>query len=281
MVKNQFFLIVLCVVTGLLIHPYVSDADSGGAFLRHFKFHSTEGPVTLHSDISEEFTGDHSRHALLVWNYYKKTFSRSPGNRIILYYTKDHGLYDNILKRYPSITLKGARQVTANWTGECREWFIMPFVVPDYGTQLHEISHDFLYATYPASENFPWFKEGSGMYYESGIFNAQGKLVIERPMGSYHSLFKDWAMKKQVIPLAVLLRMPKNDYYRADYTKTYSQSMMIFFYLTNRHPETMAKVFAGINDRTISNNELLVNYIIRLTGKKLGELEREYIEYGR
>jgi hypothetical protein len=271
---------ILFLLAGFIAFPVPSGAESGSETGRHFRYHAADGPVSLHSDIGDEFTRDHARHARQVWDYFKKTFRQSPGNRVVLYYTKNQELYDKILKRNPSIVLKGARQVTANWNADHREWFILPYTVPDYGTQLHEMSHDFLYATYPASEDYPWFKEGSGMYYESGMFNATGGLVIERPLPSYHALFRDWAARKQVIPLGPLLRMPKNDFYRADYTKTYSQSMMLFFYLMEKHPATMKEVFAGINDGKISSNEKLIGVILKSTGKKIGEMEKEYVEYG-
>lgn len=276
--RKTIFIFLVCAAASAL--PVSSGADTAGGFDRHFRYHSAEGPVMLYSDISDEFTKNHARHARLVWDYYHRIFSRPPGNRIILYYTKDQKLYDKILIRYPTITMEGARQVTANWTGKYREWFIIPYTNPDYGTQLHEISHDFLYFTCPESENFPWFKEGSAMYYESGSFRADGNLIVERPLPSYHQLFRDWAEKRQLIPLGTLLRMERNDFYRADYTKTYSQSMIFFFYLAERHPETLKKVFSGINERKIRSGSVLMEYIIRNTGKNVTGMEREYIDYG-
>jgi len=277
-VRKTIFIILVCASAFAL--PVSSGAGPAGAFNRNFQYRLVDGPVALYSEISEEFTKNHARHARLVWDYFRKTFSRSPGNRIVLYYTQNQKMYDTVLKRYPAIVMKGARQVTANWTGEFREWFIVPYADPDYGTQLHEISHDFLYFTCPESENFPWFKEGSAMYYESGSFNADGNLVVDRPLPSYHKLFRERAEKKQLIPLGTLLDMPGSDFYRADYTKTYSQSMIFFFYLAERHPETLKKIFSGINNRKILNASGLAECIILSTGKKVAEMEREYIYFG-
>ena len=173
--------ILLFIIAGALAFSLRSDADSS-LFHMYFTYHAIDGPVAVHSDISDEFTKKHAHHARLVWDYYQKTFSRSPGNRIVLYYTKNQNLYDKILKKHPTIVLKGARQLTVNWEKDHREWFIMPYTDPDYGTQLHEISHDFLYCTCPGMDHFPWFREGSAMYYESGTFNDKGELVINEPL---------------------------------------------------------------------------------------------------
>jgi len=56
--------------------------------------------------------------------------------------------------------------------------------------------------------------------------------------------------------------------------------MIFFFYLMEKHPETMREVFAGINSRTITGNEQLVNFITRSTGRQIAQMAREYVEYG-
>jgi len=62
------------------------------------------------------------------------------------------------------------------------QWFIVPYVIPDLGTQQHELSHTFLFFTYPPAEDHPWIKEGTGMYFESGELNRSGNLSVTTPM---------------------------------------------------------------------------------------------------
>jgi hypothetical protein len=73
-----------------------------------------------------------------------------------------------------------AREVAACWNlykDAAWTYFIIPFQTPDFGTQLHEISHIFLQNLHPDAESFPRLKEGSGMYFESGSFDALGNFI--------------------------------------------------------------------------------------------------------
>ena len=55
-------------------------------------------------------------------------------------------------------------------------WFIIPYEIPDFGTQLHEFGHSFLFATVWGTRSvsyndIDWFVEGTAMYFEGGVFN--------------------------------------------------------------------------------------------------------------
>lgn len=235
--------------------------------------------VAVFSDISPDFSKAHGDHALLVWKYYSKIFGRTPGKRIEIYYTKDEKKYNKEMEKHPVITIKGGRSVTCGWYGDHRKWFIIPYTIPDFGTQLHEISHDFLYFTFPKSEDYPWFKEGSGMFFESGSFSRDGKLIVESPFPLYAGIFNELKVKNEIIPLAKLLRMKRIDFYTADPGKTYSGSLMFFYYLMKKHGLVMDGLFNRINSGNISDNDALIRYIIEETGESLEEMERNYKDF--
>lgn len=261
----------------LVVFLMISSAFSATkSFVDRFPFKYHLENVTVYSDISEEFSRTHAEHCLKVWKYYSKLFAKTPGKSIELFYTKNQTLYNAILKRYPTIVLKGARQVTANWTGDHRQWFIMPYTEPDFGTQLHEISHDFLYHTYPGCDAYPWFREGSAMYFESGRMDDAGNLVVEKPFESLKVMFDNWRDKNRLIPLKRLVSMPQKEYYRGEFYKQYSQSMMLYFYLMKKHPAVMDRLLGEINRGRIKHNSQIINFIIKNTGMDLMKLEKEY-----
>lgn len=156
----------------------------------------------------------------------------------------------------------------------------MPNAIPDYGTQLHELSHDFLYFTYAGSEDYPWIKEGSGMYFESGYFDSKGNFKIEKPFPMYHELFKKAKNENRLISLNQLIMMSRNDFYQSDYTLTYSESMIFFYYLMTKQTGTMKELFNKLNKRAITRNEQVIEFIIKSSGKNIDELESEYIKFG-
>lgn len=170
--------------------------------------------------------------------------------------------------------------VTASWEGDHRKWYIVAYRIPDFGTQLHELSHDFLYFNYTGCEEYPWFKEGSGMYYESGAFAANGRLDIRRPMPEYHRLFLEWRARDRLIPLSRLITMKRDEFYREDYARTYSQSKIFYFYLMVRHRDVMARLYEHLNSQRITRNDQLVDFIVKYAGVPLAGMEREYIRYG-
>jgi len=266
---------VLCAL--LVVGLFESTAQEN--WQDRFPHKYTAQNVTVCSDISHDFSAIHGAHARKAWNYFSKLFRRTPGTRIELYYTNSAGLYGEILKRYPAIVIKGARQLTALWAGDHRKWFIMPYVTPDFGTQLHEMSHDFFYFTYPKLEDSPWLKEGSGMYFESGKFDDKGDFIVPGPMLSFHSLFKERHAKNQLIPLKELLFMTGKQFYAADFTRTYPQSMMFFFYVMEREESMMTRFFEKLNNGEFSGNRGIVDFMTAGAKKTIEEMEKGYVDY--
>ncbi len=266
----------MLILTILLLYPGMALYPDSS-----YPFRYSVENVTVFSDISPEFSKVHGDHALLVWKYYSKIFSRTPGDRIEMYYTTDDKLYHKELKRHPAITIKGGRSVTCGWYGDHRKWFIVPYTIPDFGTQLHEISHDFLYFTFNKSEDYPWFKEGSGMYFESGSFSPGGDLVVESPFPPYAGIFNKLKSKNELIPLAKLLHMKRMDFYTSDPGKTYSGSLMFFYYLMKKHGAVMNGLFNRINSNNISDNDALIRYIIKETGESIEEMELNYKNFNK
>lgn len=133
-----------------LPHPVPQD------LLRMFNYPTEVGHVRVFSNISVAFSHEHAVHANLVWNYFERLFARSVGSRTEMYYTMDQNLYMQVSKFCQSTIPFGGRQVTTCYDSEegIYRWFIVPYTVPDFGTQQHELSHSFLYATYLASEDW-------------------------------------------------------------------------------------------------------------------------------
>ncbi len=212
-----------------------------------YPFRSDKGSVQVRSDISENFSREHADHADNVWRFFSRVFARSPGRRIELYYTENVSLYQRVFAFCPSIVIPGGRQVTTCFDESERfyRWFIVPFRIPDFATQLHEIGHSFLFFTYEASEDNPWIKEGTGMYYESGHFIGDD-LVVSEPIDWLKTNFNAWH-GKGLVPLGTLLRMSRNTFYGRDASQVYSQAGMLIFYLFAKHPSTMSELIDGLN----------------------------------
>ena len=147
----------------------------------------------VYSDISPEFSRDHAIHLNKVFKFFAQYYAQSRGHAVEAYYTAEPEVFKEIVPHCPTIFIPGARNLTACY-GDIARWFIIPYQIPDYGTQLHEISHDFLYATFPRSEEFPWYKEGTGMYFEGGEFHSSGELVVSQPH-DYCTTLYDRAVK--------------------------------------------------------------------------------------
>lgn len=237
------------------------------------------GHATVSSDISWHFSDEHARHLSRVWNYYAYSglFARSRGNRIEFYYTYDEQKFNKALARCPTIVIPGARMLTACYSDIAR-WYVIPYTTPDYGTQLHEVSHDFLYATFPESEDFPWFKEGSGMYFEGGTFNATDQLIVNQPASYCTYWFHHYRNQGTLLPLATLVTTSKSPFL-ADASRTYSQSCMFFFYLMRNHASVMESLFERLSDQTIRDNAAVLDFMQSQTGMTLAQLATAYEEY--
>src|SRR5262249_45130947 len=155
-------------------------------------------------------------------------FARSLGSRTEMYYTRNQRAYSQTLAICPSVIISGARQVTTcfDHAEGIYRWFVIPHVTPDFGTQQHELSHGFLYATYPAAEDFPWIKEGTGMYWESGSFDGAGNLIVSTPIPYLKTGFRAAVNGPGLIPLSALTVMSRADFYASEPTRVYSEAGM-------------------------------------------------------
>ena len=249
----------------------------------HFPFCADSGALKLCSDISPEFTAEHLQHLVKTWAYFASVFARSSGNYTVMHYTDDlYGLYQRIFKYCPSVVIPGGRNLTTCFDNTDRVyiWYVVPYIKPDFGTQLHEISHTFLYATYLAAETNVWLKEGTGMYYESGSFDASGKLNVTTPIPYIRDSFKRWRSANSLIPLQQLVTMTRDEFYGyAEPTKTYSQAGMLVFYLATQQSSTWTQLIERLNNQTIKNNTELLNFIATSTGMSVAQLEAAYLQY--
>jgi hypothetical protein len=250
------------------------------SLLQQFGYGIERGPVRVFSTLGESFSDAHAAHAELTWNYFARVFARSMGARTEIYYTQNQALYRAILAYCPTTFIPGARNVTACWDPVERIylWVIIPYVIPDYGTQLHELSHSFLYATWLPAETNVWLKEGTGMYYESGSFVGTD-LIIERPHPYLTTNFRRWANAGRLLPLGQLVRLTRDGFYTQEPTLVYSQAGMFYFYLVKQHPRTVAALLAGLNDGTLRHNEDVVALITSSTSLSLEALDQLYRNY--
>jgi hypothetical protein len=250
------------------------------ALLQRFGNGVERGPVRVFSTIDATFSQIHAAHAQLTWNYFQRVFVRSMGPRTEIYYTQDDALYRAILAYCPTVFIPGARNVTACWDPVERIylWVVIPHTIPDFGTQLHELSHSFLYATWFPSETNVWLKEGTGMYYESGVF-VGSELVIERPLPYLTIGFHRWASAGRLFPLSLLVGFTRDQFYAQEPTLVYSQSGMFYYFLAKVYPATVSALIAGLNAGTLKNNSDVVALITSSTGLSLEILDQQYRSY--
>ena len=270
------FLLLTCRATG-----QEKGVEAVKPLLYRFPHRAQAGQVTVYSDIGKKFSAEHARHGQKVWAYFSRCFAKTPGDKTVLYYTRDKKLYLAIAQHtpYPN-PLLDARMVTALWAKDHRIWFIVPYQEPDFGTQLHELSHDFLYATYPGSADFPWIMEGTGMYWESGRWDEKGELVVDKPVGWYVREFKALHQKKQLLSLKELVALGRDRFWTYPSPKTYGQGMVLIHYLMKQHPTVMKNLFDRLNRGEIKNNDRLLEALQEELKMDLASLEKRYVDFG-
>jgi hypothetical protein len=253
---------------------------SPGPLRADFPFGYTKGRAQVYSDISPDFSKEHGDHLALVYDYFARLFAKSYGGAAVAYYTEDPEVFQRILADCPSVVVAGARSLTGCYdpaTG-IQSLVIVPYVVPDFGTQLHEFSHQFLYATWPPSEDHPWLKEGTGMFWESGQFDASGQLVVTTPLP--YLRIGIGRFRKSLLPLEQLLYLDRNEFYgHPEPVRVYSQAGMLLFYLMHKQPQAMRRAFDAINDGSVRDNAQLVSLILAESHLTLDELEQAYVAY--
>ena len=233
--------------------------------------------VRVFSDISPTFSEEHAEHLRRVWDFFNALYAENRGAHIDAYYTSDSTVFKKVVPHCPTIFIPGARNLTACYLDYPR-WFVIPYQIPDLGTQLHEIGHDFAFAIWPQIEAYPWFKEGTAMYFEGGAFN--GSLRVPAPLPYCTDLFQRHDQQGRLIPLGQLLRLAKVDFL-ADNLRTYSQSCMLFDYLERREPGVLYALINRINASQVTSNDELIAALLELTGKSASELEEAYESYAR
>ena len=233
------------------------------------------GHVRVFSDISPTFSKEHAEHLSLVWDFFDALYVENRGDWIDVRYTTEPTVF---LKAEGATIDPNVRNVSASYLDYAR-WFIIPYQIPDFGTQLHEIGHDFLFAVWPGAwrDAIPslWFVEGTAMYWEGGVFTGDGVLRVDSPFPWCVSRFPNAGPRR--IPLAELLHLGQDFY--PDPRPTYAQSCMLFTYLEKRAPGVLYALIYRINSGQIVSNDQLITALLDLTGKSLGELEEAYESY--
>ena len=238
---------------------------------RDYPYMHQVGFARVYSDISAEFSRDHALILDKVFRFFSRYYAQSRGPVIEAYYTLDPDVFREVVPHCPTTFIPGARNLTACY-GDIARWFIIPYQVPDFGTLKHEIGHDFLFATFSESEAFPWFKEGTAMYFEGGQFDASGDLVVTEPLDYCTALYARDMAAGALIALDSLLWTPKRDFL-ANNESTYSQSCMFVHYLADEHPGVLDGLVARINRRAIDSNDDLVATLLSLTQLSINGLE--------
>ena len=234
------------------------------------------------SDISPTFSREHAEHLKRVLDFFDALYVRNNGDWMDVYYTSDPTVYMKAaICSTDAATVYTESRNTAWCPLDYARWFIIPhtFPDPDFGTQLHEIGHGFLYAVWPQAwlSSFPslWFVEGTAMYWEGGVFTDDGSLRVSTPFPWCASGFPDPGAR--LIPLAELLRLGEAFY--PDPRPTYPQSCMLFTYLEKHAPGVLYALIYRINSGQIVSNDQLITALLDLTGESISELEEAYQSY--
>ena len=238
------------------------------------------GNVRVFSDISSAFSEEHAEHLSRVWDFFDALYAENRGAYVDAYYTSDSTVFKKVVPHCPTTFIAGARNVTSCYLDYPR-WFIMPYQIPDLGTQLHEIGHDFAFATWPqAWDTSNWFVEGTAMYFEGGVFTDDGSLRVPTPLPFCTDLFRRFDREDRLMPLGQLLRLGR-DAFLEDNWRTYSQSCMLFDYLERHEPGVLYSLIHRINAGQVASNDELIAALLELTGKSVSELEEAYESYSR
>jgi hypothetical protein len=261
--------------------PISTSAD----YKAHFPYRATQGQFVVASDINIAFSQQHLDHLIKVWQHFSNVFARTPGTHIELYYTRDlAGLYAKIIATCPTTVVPGGRSVTAcfDLAKGVYNMFIVPYTEPDFGTQLHEVGHLFLFFTQFDSANWPWFNEGISMYWESGYFAPSGGFEVGAPHPYLVSNYRRASGANTLVTLSVLSELTRDQFYGdSDAARLYSQAGMLLYYLFKEYPAVMQGALFGINTGQIASNSALVDYILQRTALSAVELNSRATEYAR
>jgi len=251
----------------------------------HYPFRRTTGPISVYSDIGQVFADSEAANLSRTWTYFTQFFGSTAGPSFRAYYTLDSSLYVKTFLFCPgNAWYPQSRQTSSCFGGGAWSEYYVPMALPDYQTQLHEVSHLFLYGLHPDAENFPWLKEGLGMYFESGSFNAQGAFVDTLPLPYLRSGIR--AYRNALIPLDTVMRLSRDRFYGAVETgdvaftvKTYSESGMFVSYMMRLYPAVLNDLVASFKSGLNRTNDQVIQFIVNRTGQSINQLESAYLSY--
>ena len=233
------------------------------------------GTARVHSDISQEFS---RRHAVMLdrtFRYFDGLYARNRGPLVEAFYTMDESVFEKVVPHCPTVFVPGARNLTACY-GDIARWFIIPYQVPDFGTLLHEIGHDFAFATFPYGYvHASWYVEGTAMYFESGVFGSSGDLVVSEPLRYCTHFYESAVARRELIPLERLMSMTKEEFL-ADNENSYSQSCMLFHFLADEHPGALDGLIGQVNSGVVASNEQLVASLLAFVAQDTEQLEASF-----
>ena len=118
------------------------------------------------------------------------------------------------------------------------------------------------------------------MYFEGGVFGADGALAASRPLEYCTSFFAQNDSQGRLRTLNDLMRLPKAAFL-SDNERSYSQSCILFHYLEAREPGVMRALIDAINSGRVRSNDRLIETVLQLTGKSSEALNEAYRAYGR
>lgn len=263
----------------------VQDPQSPSDLIPSYPYVSAIDQVLVGSDISQAFSDQHVDHMKKVWDYMSGIWAKRRSDRLEWYYSPDRFKTLIAIDLCPTQAVNAdARLLTACYGGAYPIWFIEPFVIPDFGTQLHEMSHDFVFPTYWGSADFPWFAEGSGMYYEGGRFQPDGSLDLTQPLPWLIQTFDFSDGLDQLVGLDALLWLNRDQFYLGETPPTYyAQAGFFWYYLETRHPSVVNELIAQLNgvDPWVRNNQWVLDFILSGTGMTIAQLNEAYLALAR
>ena len=238
--------------------------------------------VRVFSDISPTFSREHAEHLKRVYDFFNGLYAKNAGDYYDVYYTTDPATFLKLNPHCRAEIAVDARTVSACYLDYPR-WFIIPYQIPDFGTQLHEIGHDFHGRTWPLSyfgdPPSLWFVEGTAMYWDGGVFTDEGSLTVPVPAPYCTNEFQRADQEGTLIPLGELINL--GDAFYLDPRETYAPPCMLFNYLEHHEPGVLYAVIDRINSEQIVTNDQLVAALLELTGKSVSELEEVYLSFSR
>lgn len=273
-----------------------TDPDYIEAVAPFYPYVHGVGNVRVFPDISPDFSRSHAEHAWKVWAFFDDLYAASPRDHLDAYYTTEPDVAAKLGTNCGGVDAQLAEYVAKatrivflckpwlNGRWGYGRWFIIPFQIPDFGTQLHEFGHDFLFSTWAAWSGKSgrgdrgWFIEGTAMYFEAGVFGDS--LRIAEPLDYCTVGFDQADRQDRLVSVGTLMTLGWEAFW-ADSHRFYPLSCMLFHYLEVHHPGVLYSLIDQINSREMTTNDQLVDALLRLTDKSVSELNDAWVTYSR